>query len=69
MGHSIPSEDQTAIVEQLRAVCATPILAMRRPNDAPLKAAEHNLDSGDPDRFLTYVKKITKNLEHVRALA
>ena len=59
MGHSIPSADKLAIVKQLREVCATPILALRRPNEAPIKTAEYNLDSGDPQRFLSYVKEIT----------
>jgi hypothetical protein len=59
MGHSIPPEDQTAIVRQLRAVCQTPILALHRPHESPLKTAQYNLDSGDPQRFLRYVKEIT----------
>lgn len=58
LGHSIPSEDKSAIVKQLRAVCATPILALRRPNDPPVKNAEYNLDSGDPHQFLSYIKEI-----------
>ena len=36
MGHSIPSADKTAIITQLRAMCDTPVLALRRPNEAPL---------------------------------
>jgi len=59
MGHSIPPEDKSAIIKQLRAVCSTPILALRRPNEAPIKAAEYNIDSGDPRRFLSYIKEIT----------
>jgi DNA-binding response OmpR family regulator len=61
MGHSIPPEDKAAIIKQLRAVCDTPILALRRANEAPVKAAEYNLDSGNPERFLSYVKEITKH--------
>jgi len=61
MGHSIPPEDKAAIIKQLRAVCQTPILALRRANEAPVKAAEFDLDSGDPERFLSYVKEITKH--------
>lgn len=61
MGHSIPSADKSAIVKQLRAVCETPILALRRPNEPPIKTAEYNLDSGDPQRFLGYVKEITNH--------
>lgn len=60
MGHSIPAADKEAIIKQLKGVCATPIMALRRPNDAPLKAAEYNLDSGDPQRFLSYVKEVMK---------
>jgi DNA-binding response OmpR family regulator len=61
MGHSIPPADKAAIITQLRAMCDTPILALRRPNDEPLKSAEYNLDSGDPQTFLSYVKAITNH--------
>jgi len=61
MGHSIPSEDKSAIVKQLRAVCSTPVLALRRPNDPPVRTAEYNLDSSDPQRFLSYIKEITNH--------
>jgi len=59
MGHSIPLEDKAALIKQLRAVCQTPVLALRRPHESPLKTAEYNLDSGDPQQFLGYVKEIT----------
>jgi CheY-like chemotaxis protein len=61
MGHSIPTQDKTAIIAQLRAICDTPILALRRPNEEPLKSAEYNLDPGDPQSFLAYVKEITNH--------
>jgi len=61
MGHSIPPADKAAIITQLRGMCDTPILALRRPNDEPLKSAEYNLDSGDPQTFLNYVKEITNH--------
>lgn len=61
MGHSIPPADKAAILKQLREMCDTPILALRRPNEEPLKTAEYNLDSGDPQAFLTYVKEITSH--------
>jgi DNA-binding response OmpR family regulator len=60
MGHSIPPEDKAEIIKQLRAVCDTRTLALRRPNEPTLKSAEYNLDSGDPGHFLDYVKEITK---------
>jgi CheY-like chemotaxis protein len=61
MGHSIPAADKTAIITQLRAMCDTPVLALRRPNEEPLKSAEYNFDSGDPQSFLSYVKEITND--------
>jgi DNA-binding response OmpR family regulator len=61
MGHSIPPADKGAIITQLRAMCDTPILALRRPNEEPLKSAEYNLDSGEPQSFLNYVKEITNH--------
>ena len=66
MGHSIPPEDKAAIIEQLRDICDTPILALRRPNESTLKSAEYNLDSGDPARFLDYVNEITKEIKNRR---
>ena len=59
MGHSIPPADKAAIITQLRAMCDTPILALRRPNEEALKSAEYNFDSGDPQSFLSYIKEIT----------
>lgn len=61
MGHTIPPEDKATIVRQLRAVCQTPILALHRPHESPLNTAEYNFDSGDPERFLGYVKEITNH--------
>ena len=61
MGHSIPAADKTTIITQLRAMCDTPVLALRRSNEEPLKSAEYNLDPGDPQSFLTYVKEITNH--------
>lgn len=62
VGHSIPGEDKAAMIQQLRALCKTPILALGRPNEPPVNAAEYNLDSGDPERFLGYIREITKSL-------
>ena len=59
MGHSIPAQDKATIIKQLRAMCSTPILALRRPNEYPLKTADYDLDSSEPRRFLNYVKEIT----------
>ncbi|HEY2115330.1 MAG TPA: hypothetical protein VGJ51_09580 [Candidatus Angelobacter sp.] len=61
LGHSIPTADQTFIIKQLKALSCTPILALRRPHDGPLEAAEYNLDPDDPERFLSYVKEITNH--------
>jgi CheY-like chemotaxis protein len=61
MGHSIPTADQDFIIQQLKALSDAPILALRRPHDGPLEAAEYNLDPDDPERFLSCVKGITNH--------
>jgi DNA-binding response OmpR family regulator len=61
MGHSIPPEDKERLIQHLRAVCSTPILALRRPHDLPLKTADFNLDSGDPESFRNYILEILKD--------
>jgi len=61
MGHSIPTADQTFILKQLKALSNAPILALRRPHDGPLEAAEYNLDPNDPARLVNYVKEITNH--------
>jgi DNA-binding response OmpR family regulator len=63
IGHSIPIEDRVAIIKQLKAVCPTRVLALRKPNESSIEDAEYNLDSGeDPHRFLSYVKEITNDI-------
>jgi CheY-like chemotaxis protein len=61
LGHSIPTDDKSAIINQLKDVCSTPILALQRPGEPPVTEAEYNLDSGSPQRFLKYVKEITRH--------
>ena len=61
MGHSIPTADQTFIINQLKALSNASILALRRPHDGPLEIADYNLDPDDPERFLNYVKEITRH--------
>jgi len=61
MGHSIPLQDKVALIKQFRAICSTPILALRRPNESPLKTADYDLDSSEPRRFLNYVKEVTNH--------
>ncbi|HZI58255.1 MAG TPA: hypothetical protein VFF39_15850 [Verrucomicrobiae bacterium] len=60
LGHSIPQEDQQQIIKQLRAVCGTPILALRRPNESALSLAEYNIESGDPKEFINHVQQIVR---------
>ena len=62
VGHSIPTADQTFIINQLKALSDASILALRRPHDGPLEIAEYNLDPDDPERFLNYVKEITRHM-------
>jgi len=69
LGHSIPPADKSAIVSQLKDVCATPILALQRSNEPPIAAAQYNLDSWNPQRFLSYVMEITQHDSPAEAVA
>lgn len=58
IGHSIPAGDKEQIVKELRKVCTTPVLALRKTNEEPLKSADYTLDFLNPDRFVEFVKEI-----------
>jgi hypothetical protein len=51
-------QDKVQIIAQLRAVCETPMLALHKPYESPLKTANYNMDSGDPRNFVDYVSEI-----------
>jgi DNA-binding response OmpR family regulator len=58
MGHSIPHRDKEQIIKELRNVCSTPVLALRKPNEEPFKIADYDLDAFNPDGFVEFVKEI-----------
>ena len=62
LGHSIPTADQAFIIKHVKALSNASILALRRPHDGPLEIANYNLDPDDPERFLNYVKEITRHM-------
>src|SRR5215831_14894367 len=61
IGHSIPREQRLYLLKELRSRCATPVLAFRRPGEAPLIEADYTFDSLEsPARLLETVIDILK---------
>jgi len=61
IGHSIPSHQRLWLLKELRRRCATPVLAFRRPGEAPFIGADYTFDSLEsPARLLEMVIDILK---------
>jgi DNA-binding NtrC family response regulator len=61
IGHSIPLEQRKWLLQQLRSRCTTPVLAFRRPGEAPLIEADYIFDSSEsPAQLLEMVIDILK---------
>jgi DNA-binding response OmpR family regulator len=58
IGHSIPREGQEAMIEQLKAICPTPVLALRRVDENPVASADYTMDLADPAEFINYIDGI-----------
>lgn len=58
LGHSIPPADKKAIINHMRDSCDCPILALLRPHESPVGETSLSIDAGDPNAFLTAVRKI-----------
>jgi len=64
VGHSIPLAERKALVNAVRSRCATPVLAMLRPGEAPVPQADYFFDSTEnPARLLTTVQNILRPTE------
>ncbi len=61
IGHSIPRDHRQWLLKELRSHCTTPILAIRRPGEAPLIEADYTFDSTEsPSLLLEMVTDILK---------
>jgi hypothetical protein len=61
IGHSIPRDQRQWLLKELRSRCATPVLAFRRPGEAPLIEADYTFDSSEgPAQLLEMVIDILK---------
>ncbi|HEX3584496.1 MAG TPA: hypothetical protein VH024_00765 [Candidatus Angelobacter sp.] len=52
IGHSIPRDHRQWLLKELRSRCTTPILAIRRPGEAPLIEADYTFDSAESPALL-----------------
>ncbi len=61
IGHSIPRDNRQWLLKELRSRCTTPILAFRRPGEAPLIEADYTFDSTEsPAQLVEMVIDILK---------
>jgi hypothetical protein len=58
--HSIPDDDKECIIKQVRAMSSMLVLTLRQGHKPPLKTADYDIDSGDPQAFLDCVNRILK---------
>jgi CheY-like chemotaxis protein len=57
LGNSIPQGDKQHIISMIRTVSSTPVLSLCLPHAGPLKSADYNLNTCDPDIFLETVRE------------
>lgn len=61
IGHSIPRDQRQWLLKELRSRCTTPVLAFRRPGEAPWIEADYTFDSSEgPALLLEMVIDILK---------
>jgi len=61
IGHSMPAEQRKWLLKELHGRCTAPVLALRRPGEAPLAGADYTLDSTEnPALLLEMVIDILK---------
>ena len=52
VGHSIPLSERKSLINEVRGLCGTPILAMLRHGEAPLAGADYFFDSSQNPAYL-----------------
>jgi CheY-like chemotaxis protein len=60
LGHSIPHDDKAAIIAKAKKTCNCPLLALLRPNESPLPAAERSIDPSEPRAFMEAVREMVQ---------
>ena len=58
LGHSIPRDDQKALIAQMRQSCKCPFIALLRPHEAPVEGAARSIDVSEPRDFLAAVRDV-----------
>jgi|SRR5579884_625963 len=58
LGHSIPHDDKAAIIAEVRRLCHCPVLALLRPQEEHVKAADRSIDSWEPRAFVEAVRQM-----------
>lgn len=58
LGHSIPHDDNEAIIGHCPKHCSCPVLALLRPNEPLVRGAAMSVDPAEPRAFIDAVEKL-----------
>ena len=58
LGHSIPIADKEALIAAFRVTCNGPVLALKRPDEAPVRGADYETEP-QPEKVVALVEQIT----------
>lgn len=58
LGHSVPREEKSAIIDCFRENSSAPVLSLLRSGQNKLPEADYGVEASNPDEFLETVRKI-----------
>ena len=62
LGHSIPATDKEALIQEFRAHCSAPVIALARINEPKVKGADYQSDT-EPKLLVELIQRILKGRE------
>jgi DNA-binding response OmpR family regulator len=58
LGHSVPREDKSSVIQCFRKFSAAPVLSLLRPGQPKLPEADYGVDASNPQDFLETVSSV-----------
>ena len=58
LGHSVPREEKSSIIDCFRKYSSAPVLSLLRPGQTKLPEADYGVEASEPDDFLQTVRQI-----------
>jgi DNA-binding response OmpR family regulator len=62
LGHSIPTTDKEALIQEFRANCSAPVIALTRINEPRVKGADYQSEP-DPKLLVALIERILSGKE------